>query len=362
MAFVESRLLRILPNGETVEVLKAGVSSSVSLVAVDDQNNLWLSGSVPITPDAPIRSCATCGAIAMFDASGNAVFGTASPVNADRSRVSNGVFYIGNSSAGAGEPTVAIVDRAAAPEPILASISDVDPRGFSLVPGNVLALNGGLIGPETDVYRPLDRNGHLATEVSGYRVLFDDHPAPIWAASRDRWVVQVPIGNAEPWKTLTIVREGKPIVARPLVGASISGPIILAGPVLIDPSFVIRNEDGTANSLDNPAPLGSVVRFLVAGVGETDPPLVEGEVTHSALAKPKITPAVSFSLGTPLAEVISYQQAADQPAGIMEMRVRLPRTFPANDPARNAWSLFFVDPRLQFPVTSQFPLSIYVRQ
>jgi uncharacterized protein (TIGR03437 family) len=121
---------------------------------------------------------------------------------------------------------------------------------------------------------------------------------------------------------------------------------------------VIRNEDGTANTAENPAVLGSVVSFLVAGVGETDPPLVDGELTHSVLAKPKVTPGVSFSLDEPVAHVISYQQARDYPAGIMEMKVRLPEKAPGTSPS---WSLFLVDPSSEFPVTSRLPLPIYIR-
>jgi uncharacterized protein (TIGR03437 family) len=358
--WVRSELVRLGPGGEGPEVVKTDLPASVQIAAVDLRNQVWVYGDVPLTPDAPLRECGRCGGVAVLDAAGNTLFGTKLPgdVNVDRFRVVNGVLYAAAYFASPGAPTVAIVDRSAAPAPVLASILDVDPRGFSLVPGNVLALTGALIGPATPVHRPLDGNGRLATEVDGYRVLFDDYAAPIWAASEDRLVVQVPLKAAE-WSTVTIEHNGKPLVARSVAGTSARWPVILAGgPTLPDDGFVIRNEDGTANTADNPAVLGSVVSFLVAGVGQTDPPLVEGELRHSVLAKPKVTPAVSFSLGEPDAEVISYHQARDYPAGIMEMKVRLPQKAPGTSPS---WSLFLVDPVSRFPVTSQLPLSIYIR-
>jgi hypothetical protein len=58
---------------------------------------------------------------------------------------------------------------------------------------------------------------------------------------------------------------------------------------------------------------------------------VDGELQHASLAKPVVTPRIELGLGSPV-EVISFQQAPDQVAGIMEVVVRAPRELFGDEP------------------------------
>jgi uncharacterized protein (TIGR03437 family) len=89
------------------------------------------------------------------------------------------------------------------------------------------------------------------------------------------------------------------------------------------------NEDGTTNSADHPAPRGSVVTLFVSGIGQTNPPLLDGQIAAGAapsLAGIKVefwyspNGSGTFRAGTTL-----YQGAAPgEVAGVYQLNVRIP--------------------------------------
>jgi uncharacterized protein (TIGR03437 family) len=52
------------------------------------------------------------------------------------------------------------------------------------------------------------------------------------------------------------------------------------------------NQDGTANSISNPAAVGSTITFYATGVGQTIPPGIDGVLHRSAPAAPVDTVAI----------------------------------------------------------------------
>ena len=61
----------------------------------------------------------------------------------------------------------------------------------------------------------------------------------------------------------------------------------------------------------------------MVGVGKTDPPAVEGEVVHGALAKPVANIDIRFSIGSSGYPLLSLQQAAGYVTGIYEAKFQL---------------------------------------
>jgi uncharacterized protein (TIGR03437 family) len=88
------------------------------------------------------------------------------------------------------------------------------------------------------------------------------------------------------------------------------------------------NEDGTLNSADHPAPDGSIVTFFVTGLGQTDPPLKDGEIAPGA--EPATNGGGVGFLGPPpffsgVSGQVLYQGAAPgQVAGVYQVNVRIP--------------------------------------
>jgi uncharacterized protein (TIGR03437 family) len=87
------------------------------------------------------------------------------------------------------------------------------------------------------------------------------------------------------------------------------------------------NEDGTMNSADHPAPRGSVISFFATGLGQTDPPLNDGQIAPGA-APATLGTSVDFFKGrydyAVPAEVLYSGAAPGQVAGVYQLNVRIP--------------------------------------
>ena len=87
------------------------------------------------------------------------------------------------------------------------------------------------------------------------------------------------------------------------------------------------NEDGTINSVSNPARLGSVLVLFGTGAGQTVPPSADGEVAGGSLPKP-IAPVRATIPGLLPLQVLYAGAAPGQVAGVTQVNVRLPDTLP----------------------------------
>jgi uncharacterized protein (TIGR03437 family) len=354
-----AELLRLGPNGEITGAARIPMRIDLQPFGLqnDEAGASWiLSPSTP-SPNAPLAfDCATCPGVTALDSSGNVLFATYLPTAPYLFRVAGGLVYFPETVSNAVGPTLTILDRAANPVPLLARLTDPSGDSLPFVPGNIITALGAQIGPAVHVQRPLDVDGRLATAAGGVRVLLDGTPAPILSASEERIVFQVPLAYKPGSKTstLAIEQDGAPVLTRPLGPNTGRGLLVVSGRNAPD-WLRVRNEDGSLNGPDSPASPGSVVGFFVAGVGATDVPLVQGELDHAVLAKPLVRPEVRFGLDQEPAEVVSYAQAADQLAGIMEMRARLPE-----DPKVDSLPIVFVVDGL--PYLQSEPARVFVRR
>jgi len=91
----------------------------------------------------------------------------------------------------------------------------------------------------------------------------------------------------------------------------------------------MMNEDGSANSIDNPAAPGSTVVLYASGEGQTDPPGVDGQFAADTLPTPLLP--VSMRIGGEDAIVISAAAAPGQAAGLLQLTVRVPDGLSAGD-------------------------------
>lgn len=325
-------LHRLTANGElsaaSPEIFPQGIG-----MRGDENGGLWLSlfslDAVGTTPDAVLRyRCEACGALVRVDSSGAVRYSTYIPYTAFWMEAAAGRVYVRSVASTPGQPDIYVLDEAAPAVPVLASVTDTSSPYATLNPGNVITLAGAAIGPGSIVEWPRDADGLAATTVEGVQVMIDDAPGRILGASSDRITVMVPLGRTSFENgTLRVLHEGV-TVASAVLPSSSPGYAVLAG-TNAPLGFTIRNDDGSANTVENPARPGSVIQFFVVSVGPVDPSLVDGEYIHTALAAPRRKLDVHFGIGSPRAEVLSFAQSPAHVAGIFEVRVRLPETVPA---------------------------------
>ena len=92
----------------------------------------------------------------------------------------------------------------------------------------------------------------------------------------------------------------------------------------------IVNQDGTVNSGTNPAPVGSIISVYATGEGQTDPLVKDGAITGSTVLPKPILP-VEVTIGGRSAEVLYAGAVSNTPAGLLEVKARVPAVGPAPD-------------------------------
>jgi uncharacterized protein (TIGR03437 family) len=85
---------------------------------------------------------------------------------------------------------------------------------------------------------------------------------------------------------------------------------------------VILNQDYSLNSPSNPAPRNSIVSVYADGLGQTNPPGVDGAVTGAALST--AAAPVSASINGVDSEVLYAGTAPGIVAGVFQVNVRVP--------------------------------------
>ena len=149
----------------------------------------------------------------------------------------------------------------------------------AIAPGEMISVYGSNVGPAIAVSAPA---GALPTSLGGSSVTINDVSAPIAYASQYRLDVQVPFGVTPGSNATVQVNTGSGSAA--LRSAPISVPVNAAVPGIYTNGVAgtgpasAGNQDGSANTLLNPAPRGSIITIYASGLGAVSPTLVEGAV------------------------------------------------------------------------------------
>lgn len=187
-------------------------------------------------------------------------------------------------------------------------------------PGEIVTIYGFQIGPSTPTSLRLDENGLVATELAGFRVLFDGVAAPLLYVSESQINVVVPYETQARKETQIMVEsQGQTSVpvtlavvpARPaifMIGGSGQGAIV--------------NQDGSINSASISAERGSVVSIYATGEGQTLPQGISGSVTKRPFPAPVLP--VEIVIGDVSAEVLYVGGAPTAVAGLLQVNARIP--------------------------------------
>jgi uncharacterized protein (TIGR03437 family) len=211
-----------------------------------------------------------------------------------------------------------------------------DPTGFGVIaadqtasaaggpalpvaPGELINFFGFLFGPQNNTVAAFDDFGKLPTALDSVRVLFDGEAAPIVSTGPYLITVQVPYSV-----------QGKNHVAVQLFYGVIPSNTIQLSVLESAPGIVTAlgtnealalNQDGTRNSISNPASPGSIVLLFATGYGQTSPPGVSGQMARAPCAQPALLAAVMIDR-TPTD--ILYAAEAPGFVGLLQINARIP--------------------------------------
>ncbi len=187
----------------------------------------------------------------------------------------------------------------------------------------------GEIGPPFLTSLRLDAFGRVATELGDTKVLFDGVPAPILHAYAAQVLLVVPYSVAGK-KTVTVQLIYKGEETFPVqFNLADAAPGIFTMDSSGQGQAAMLNEDGTLNGSDHPAAKGSVVVFYATGLGQTDPPGVDGEITRDVLACPRL--GVAVWIQGQQAEVLSASAVPGTVSGVMQVKIKLPMDIPSGN-------------------------------
>jgi len=232
-----------------------------------------------------------------------------------------------------GTITVTASDESVTPLPIPVTLT-VTPGGPAIssitnaasgapgpvAPGELVTIFGSELGPTTGVAQTL--SGKVGRTLAETQVFFDSLSAPILYTSAGQVNAIVPYGLATSSSTkLTVWYKGVASAADDLrVVDAAPGIFVLnaAG------QGAIVNQDGTLNSANNGAPIGSTVSLFATGEGQTNPPGVTGSINGGSLPLPEPQLTVTAQIGGLPANVTYAGAAPLEVAGILQVNVTIP--------------------------------------
>ncbi len=193
-----------------------------------------------------------------------------------------------------------------------------------VAPGEIISVFGTGLGPLAGVPLSLTSTGLVSTTLGGVEVLFDGIPSPLIFVRADQVSAIVPyfIGDGRANTRVAVRYNGQTsaVFTLPVAG---SAPALFTADASGRGQGAILNEDGSVNSLSNPAAKGSVVVLYGTGEGATNPPGVDGKLATDVLPKPTLP--VTVSVDGKDAQVLYAGAAPGEVAGVIQVNVVLPQ-------------------------------------
>ena len=199
----------------------------------------------------------------------------------------------------------------------------------SIAPGELLTIFGANLGPTSLAGYQFKSNSLLDTTAGGAQVLVNGIAAPMYYASSGQVSAFVPYATDQ--KQCADVQVS--------YGGRTSDPVHVAvagaQPALFTRDFsgagpgVFYNQNGTVNSVANPALRGTIVAMYLTGDGQTFPSGVDGKLGGMNPTSPVLP--VSVYMNGFLAELVYAGGVKDAVAGVFQVNARIPLQVPVSD-------------------------------
>ena len=211
---------------------------------------------------------------------------------------------------------------------ILAPENGANFQDGPVAPGELVTFWGLRFGPAAGAQMQADSSGKVTTELAGVRVFFNQIEAPILYAQSEQINAQIPWELADQTSAQVHVEYNGVSTRTGIVTLQPSAPALFPAQYGVAQGAII-NQDGTHNSVANPAPAGSVVSIFGTGGGATNPASLTGGL---ALLKPLDTlvlPAIVTIDGTLNADVQYAGVAPTLISGLFQNNFRVPQSLGA---------------------------------
>jgi uncharacterized protein (TIGR03437 family) len=199
-----------------------------------------------------------------------------------------------------------------------------------LTPGQVFSIYGAGLGPEQGVSAQPSGNS-IATNLAGVQVTIEGTPAPLL------YVSAAQINAIAPYSLTGVTSAHIQVVTSAATSNELSLAVQPAAPeIFVNSSgLAIVNQDGTLNSQDHPAHFGDTVSMWVSGVGQTNPPGVDGSIPTAAGGTPLLPVTVQLQFlsniigNTIVSAPVTYAgNAPGLVSGIAQVNFEMPRVTP----------------------------------
>jgi uncharacterized protein (TIGR03437 family) len=193
-----------------------------------------------------------------------------------------------------------------------------------IAPGELVTLFGIDLGPAVGIGAQPDASGRVGMNLAGVRVLFDGVPAPVLYAEAYKVNAIVPFAVTTGGAVRVQVEYNGTQSAAATIEVMEAAPEIftLGSPSPRGGGAAALNQDGTINSPENPAPVGSILTLYATGAGLMQPPTPDGQVVTTTNAKPAL-PVVVYFYGT-RPEILYSGPAPGLVAGVLQINMRVP--------------------------------------
>jgi uncharacterized protein (TIGR03437 family) len=194
-----------------------------------------------------------------------------------------------------------------------------------LAPGEVVSIYNAGFGPVKGVAAQPSGN-KFGTELGGVQVLIENTPVPLL------YVSSTQINLVAPYLLYGRVAAHIKIVTADATSNEVVLGVRTSAPEIFQSqpgTAAILNQDGTVNGPDHLAHIGDTVAMFVSGVGQTNPPGVDGEIPQAAGGTPllPIMVQVSPAGGGPYANVTYVGNAPGLISGITQVNFQMPSVF-----------------------------------
>jgi uncharacterized protein (TIGR03437 family) len=184
-----------------------------------------------------------------------------------------------------------------------------------VAPGEVVTIFGSGLGPQVGVNALIEPATPLATQLAGAQVLFDGVAAPLFYTQAGQINAQVPYGVASEAATNIQVLFQDAVVNTISVAVASSAPGVFSTAI---------NQDGTFNSVSNPAQCGAYVTIFATGEGLTNGGNVAGQAAEAPYAQPQLP--LTATIGGIGAQIV-WAGSAPGLVGLLQVNLIVPWPF-----------------------------------
>jgi uncharacterized protein (TIGR03437 family) len=216
-----------------------------------------------------------------------------------------------------------------APGSVNCVVSDADRSPGAIAPGEIVDIFGNGIGPAQAVMAST-ASGQIPTTLGGVQVIFDGVPAAILFAGPNEIRAVVPFDIDSFDLSAPTFGGEMQVLSSAAAVEPMSVTVAAAAPAIYTAAGTLQalmvNQDGTLNSVQNPAPQGSIVTIYATGLDNTQPPLATGAIAQTAapLAFANQLTLCCSGIGTGAGPITYGGSAPGEVAGLAQINFQVP--------------------------------------